>query len=220
MLERALPPALVQLLLTVAVSAAPPTSYNFLDNYRDPAPAAEDGPPASYNAVRDKNVLPYEICGVVGGYVLTVLIWGVLLLTVGRRMRRKALDPPKQLELELQDKPTRPMIRTPGLASPPLSARSWLRKFRTLVSAVVRRVPSSHRRPPLTRRFSMIIGTRHKLIWSACMRRSCNTMNKNITPRSASTKQNQSRQDQPSGDGHQPSASRGRRKTTTARYHQ
>jgi hypothetical protein len=136
MLARALPPALLQLLLTVAVSAAPPTSYNFLDNYRDPAPSPEDGPPASYHAVRDKNVLPYEVCGLVGGYVLTVLIWGVLLLTVGRRMRRKALDPPKQLELELQAKPTRPMIRTPGLASPPLSARSWLRKFKKNDSGV------------------------------------------------------------------------------------
>ncbi|CAG5140085.1 uncharacterized protein ALTATR162_LOCUS634 [Alternaria atra] len=133
MLERALPPALISLLLVASgVSAAP---YDFLDNYRDPTPAADEGPPASYHAVRDKNVLPYEICGVVGGYVFTVLIWGVLLLTVGRRMRRKALDPPKQLELELQDKPTRPTIKTPGLASPPLSARLW-RKFKKNDSAV------------------------------------------------------------------------------------
>ncbi|KAF1833730.1 hypothetical protein BDW02DRAFT_551857 [Decorospora gaudefroyi] len=135
MLDRALPPALLSLLLVATGASATP--YVFLDNYRDPAPSAEDGPPASYHAVRDKNVLPYEICGIVGGYVLTVLIWGVLLLTVGRRMRRKALDPPKELELELQDnKPTRPTIRTPGLASPPLSARSWLRKFKKTDSAV------------------------------------------------------------------------------------
>ncbi|KAG9187349.1 hypothetical protein G6011_05220 [Alternaria panax] len=135
MLERALPPALVSLLLVASgVSATP---YNFLDNYRDPTPAADEGPPASYHAIRDKNVLPYEICGVVGGYVFTVLIWGVLLLTVGRKMRRKALDPPKQLELELQDgfKPTRPTISTAGLASPPLSARLW-RKFKKTDSAV------------------------------------------------------------------------------------
>jgi hypothetical protein len=135
MLERALPPALISLLLVASgVSATP---YNFLDNYRDPTPAPDEGPPASYHAVRDKNVLPYEICGVVGGYVFTVLIWGVLLLTVGRKMRRKALDPPMQLELELQDgyKPTRPTINTGGLASPPLSARLW-RKFKKTDSAV------------------------------------------------------------------------------------
>ncbi|KAH7562186.1 hypothetical protein J3E72DRAFT_35549 [Bipolaris maydis] len=140
MLERALPPALLSLLLVATrVSAAP---YDFTDNYRDPAPAPEDGPPASYHATRDKSVLPYEICGIVGGYVFTVLIWGVLLLTVGRRMRRKALEPPKQLELELENKPARPTIKTPGLTSPPLSARSWLRKFKKNDS-----VPSSPQSP-------------------------------------------------------------------------
>lgn len=131
---RALPPALFSLLLVVSsVSAVP---YDFKDNYRDPAPAPQDGPPASYHAIRDRSRLPYDVCGVVGGYVLTVLIWGVLLLTVGRKMRRKALDPPKQLELELQDKPLRPTIKTPGLASPPLSARSWLKKFKKNDSGV------------------------------------------------------------------------------------
>ncbi|RAR05677.1 hypothetical protein DDE82_003866 [Stemphylium lycopersici] len=133
MLWRELPPALLSLLLVASrVSAAP---YDFIDNYRDPTPSPEDGPPASYNAVRDKNVLPYEICGVVGGYVFTVLIWGVLLLTVGRKMRRKALEPPKELELELQDKPIRPTIKTPGLTSPPLSARSFFRRFKKNDSA-------------------------------------------------------------------------------------
>lgn len=128
MLLGALPPALVSLLLVASgVSASP---YNFLDNYRDPTPSAEDGPPAAYHAVRNKAVLPYEICAIVGGYVFTVLLWGVLLLTVGRRMRRKALDPPMQLELELQGKPIRPSLKTPGLASPPLSARSFFRKFK------------------------------------------------------------------------------------------
>ncbi|KAH9864114.1 hypothetical protein J1614_010047 [Plenodomus biglobosus] len=133
MLERALPPALFSLLLVVSrVSAVP---YAQQDNYRDPASSAEDGPQASYLATRDRNILPYQICGVVGGYLFTVLIWGVLLLTVGRKMRRKALDPPKQLELELQDKP----LRMNGLASPPLSARSatsWLKKFKRNDSGV------------------------------------------------------------------------------------
>lgn len=118
------------LLLLVAsrVSAGP---VNFIDNYRNPtAPSPEDGPPGARLATRDKSVLPYEICGIVGGYVFTVLIWGVLLLTVGRRMRRRALEPPRELELELQNKPTRPTLKTSGMASPPLSARSWLRKFK------------------------------------------------------------------------------------------
>ncbi|RMZ74547.1 hypothetical protein GMOD_00003598 [Pyrenophora seminiperda CCB06] len=128
MLLGALPPALVSLLLVASGASASP--YNFLDNYRDPAPSAQEGPPAAYHAIRNKNVLPYEICGIVGGYLLTVLVWGILLLTVGRRMRRKALDPPMQLELELQGKPFRPSLKTPGLTSPPLSARSFFRKFK------------------------------------------------------------------------------------------
>ncbi|KAJ4371611.1 hypothetical protein N0V83_004831 [Neocucurbitaria cava] len=136
MLDRALPPALLSLILVISRSAsAAPSPYNFLDNYRDPAPSPEDGPPASYHADRDPSRLGYDVGGVVGGYILTVLIWGVLLLTVGRRMRRKALDPPKQLELELQDKPTRLAIKT-GPLSPPLSARSWLKKFKKTDSAV------------------------------------------------------------------------------------
>ncbi|KAH7068650.1 hypothetical protein FB567DRAFT_599045 [Paraphoma chrysanthemicola] len=137
MLERALPPALVSLILVVSKAAAHP--YDFKDNYKKDAPAPEDGPPASYNASRDPNRLPYDIAGVVGGYVLTVLIFGVLLLTVGRKMRRKALDPPKALELELQDKPIRPSIKTAPLQSPPLSARSatsWLKKFKKSDSVV------------------------------------------------------------------------------------
>lgn len=137
MLERALPPALLSLILVVSEAAAHP--YDFKDNYKNSAPAPEDGPPASYNASRDPNRLPYDIAGVVGGYVLTVLIFGVLLLTVGRRMRRKALDPPKALELELQNKPIRPSIRTAPLQSPPLSARSatsWLKKFKKSDSVV------------------------------------------------------------------------------------
>ncbi|KAF1912698.1 hypothetical protein BDU57DRAFT_551502 [Ampelomyces quisqualis] len=132
MLDRALPRTLLSLILVASQAAAHP--YDFKDNYsQDSTPSPEDGPPASYNASRDPKRLPYDIGGVVGGYVLTVLIWGVLLLTIGRRMRRKALDPPKALELELQNKPIKPSIRTSPLASPPLSARSassWLRKFR------------------------------------------------------------------------------------------
>ncbi|KAH4141925.1 hypothetical protein HBH45_062090 [Parastagonospora nodorum] len=138
MLDRALPPSLLSLILVVSQAAAFP--YDFKDNYRKQAPAPQDGPPASAQASRDPNRLPYDVAGVVGGYVLTVLIWGVLLLTIGRKMRRKALEPPKALELELHNnKPIRPSIRTAPLASPSLSARSatsWLRKFKKSDSAV------------------------------------------------------------------------------------
>ncbi|KAL5390218.1 hypothetical protein PMIN06_011193 [Paraphaeosphaeria minitans] len=120
-----LPPALL-LLLVDFVHAAP---YNFLDNYRDQTASPENGPPASANASRDKNLLPAQICAIVGAYAVTVLIWGVLLVTVGRRMRRKTENSPKMLELELVTK--RRSLRSP--TSPIGSARSvssWRNIFR------------------------------------------------------------------------------------------
>lgn len=138
MLDRALPPALLSLILVVSEAAAFP--YDFRENYRKSAPVPRDGLPPSINASpREPSRLPYDVVGVVGGYVLTVLIWGVLLLTFGRRMRRKALEPPKALELELQNKAIRPGAKTAPLGSPPLSARSatsWLKKFKKNDSAV------------------------------------------------------------------------------------
>jgi len=115
------------LILVVSEAAAFP--YDFRENYKGVA---------SINEAQDPARLPYDVAGVVGGYVLTVIIWGVLLLTFGRRMRRKALEPPKALELELQ-KPIRPSAKTAPLGSPPLSARSatsWLKKFKKNDSAV------------------------------------------------------------------------------------
>ncbi|XPS69264.1 hypothetical protein M3J07_001532 [Ascochyta lentis] len=127
MLGRALPPALFSLLLAARAAATP---YDFKDNYNDPAPSPEDGPPASFHATRDRQRLPYEICGLVGGYVFTVLIWGVLLLTIGRKMRRKALDPPPALEFEQELKPIRGAMETPISPSSMRSATSWMRKFK------------------------------------------------------------------------------------------
>ena len=75
MLGRALPPALVSLLVTAATAAAAPSPYDFKDNYRPQPPPAPE-----------RSRLPYEICGIVGGYLFTVLIWALLLITVGRTM--------------------------------------------------------------------------------------------------------------------------------------
>lgn len=122
MLSR-LPTALCLLLVVTCIDAAP---YNFLDNYRQPAPSPEEGPPASAHASRNKGLLPAQICGVVGAYVLTVLIWGVLLLTVGRRMRRKTQNSPKSLELELVTAST--FGRTPTSPLSARSATSWFKK--------------------------------------------------------------------------------------------
>ncbi|KAF1969557.1 hypothetical protein BU23DRAFT_557573 [Bimuria novae-zelandiae CBS 107.79] len=108
-----LPPALLLLLATVTDSAPSPRPYDFVDNYRDAAPSPQEGPPASANASRDRSLLPAQICGIVAGYIGTVLIWGILLLTVGRRMRRKMENSPKTLELELVTRRSENTILSP-----------------------------------------------------------------------------------------------------------
>ncbi|KAK0314591.1 hypothetical protein LTR01_001415 [Friedmanniomyces endolithicus] len=100
--------------------------------WEGPAPAPEDGPPFSAHAIRNKAVLPYEIVGIVCSYVVTVLVLGTLLLTVGRTLRRRAQD--------MATRPTelvKPMRRNfePSPVSPK-SARSWYpRKLRNKRSA-------------------------------------------------------------------------------------
>ena len=117
---RALPPALVSLLVTAATAAAAPSPYDFKDNYRPQPPPAPE-----------RSRLPYEICGIVGGYLFTVLIWALLLITVGRTMRRKALNPPKALELAMEPEPSRsPRHPAPPTPMAARSAPSWLKKFK------------------------------------------------------------------------------------------
>lgn len=116
-------PALFTLLLIAACAHATP--YRFTDNYR-PAPLPEDGPPGSANASRNKNILPYQICGVVGSYVVTVLIFGVLLFIVGRRMKKNTQTLPKALELELVH--AKSVSQTIASPSSVRSATSWFKK--------------------------------------------------------------------------------------------
>ena len=93
-----------------------------------PAPSPEDGPPGARNATRDRRLLPFQICGIVGGYLLCVLIIGISLLTFGKRKRHEALmeheAPPK--ELELVKSPGRMELdgpKSPGMSS----TKSWIR---------------------------------------------------------------------------------------------
>jgi hypothetical protein len=91
-----------------------------IDNW--PALPPDCGPPLSYNAVRDKSKLPAQICGIVGSYLFFLVAIGTLLLTWGRRMRRRAEKSTGALK-EIE------MVNTSnyGLASPAASQRSWMR---------------------------------------------------------------------------------------------
>ncbi|PSN73759.1 hypothetical protein BS50DRAFT_195208 [Corynespora cassiicola Philippines] len=118
-----LPVALSILLIPSLACAAP---YLLTDAQR-PAPVPRDRTPAAIHAASNKARLPAEICGLVGGYVVTVLIWGILLLTVGRRMRRRTENSPKTLELELVT--ARPTSNTPASPQSIRSASSsWFKR--------------------------------------------------------------------------------------------
>ncbi|KAF2116236.1 hypothetical protein BDV96DRAFT_573622 [Lophiotrema nucula] len=124
MLSR-LPTSLSLLVFVSCAAAAPSNPINPFTNYKDPTPSPEEGAPASYHADRNKAHLPAEICGIVGAYVGTVLIFGILLLTVGRRMRRRTEDSPKTLELELVNAKA---FNTPASPSSAKSATSWFKR--------------------------------------------------------------------------------------------
>lgn len=76
----------------ILLSAASGAAANLwtVDIDESPAPSPQDGPPFSANASRDISLLPFQIVGIVGSYVCSILIIGFLLLTVGRRARQRA----------------------------------------------------------------------------------------------------------------------------------
>lgn len=112
-------------LLTLTVSAA--ASPGFWSNiYQYEAPPPDQGPPLSASALRDKSKLPWEICGIVGAYLATVLVALTLLITVGRRMRRDAEMSPLTLEIEMVKAGQQAFDVTP--ISPASTTRSWFHK--------------------------------------------------------------------------------------------
>ena len=105
------------------LAAVSPSSAGLwtVDIDESPAPPPGKGPPFSAHASRNLSLLPYQIVGVVGAYVGSVLILGTLLLTVGRSMRKKAqtmASQPREM--------VKPMPRAYEMSpSSPQSQRSW-----------------------------------------------------------------------------------------------
>lgn len=88
-----------------------------------PAPSPEDGPPFSAHATRDRAQLPYEVVGIVGSYIGTVIIIGTLLLTVGRRLRRRALSMATTMRGTEMVKPMNTAFDPSPIS--PVSSRGW-----------------------------------------------------------------------------------------------
>ncbi|KAM0320122.1 hypothetical protein ACHAO8_000717 [Botrytis cinerea] len=68
-----------------------------------PAPPPEDGPPLSAGASRNKALLPAQIGGIIGAYLFSLCIVGILIIALGKRLRRQVELEARALEVELVD---------------------------------------------------------------------------------------------------------------------
>ncbi|KAF2234008.1 hypothetical protein EV356DRAFT_533304 [Viridothelium virens] len=111
-----LPKTLLLCIVFQSVGASPGLDYG-------PAPPPAQGPPLSAHASRNKNLLPAQICGIVGAYLFTICFLGSALLTFGRRLRRAAQSSRGTLAVEMV-RPNKGLEISP--ISPTESKRSWV----------------------------------------------------------------------------------------------
>ncbi|KAF7878819.1 hypothetical protein EAF04_000022 [Stromatinia cepivora] len=83
---------------TIKISRSNPLGIDW-----SPAPPPENGPPLSAGASRNKELLPAQIGGIVGAYLFSLCIVGILIITLGRRLRRQVELDARALEVELVD---------------------------------------------------------------------------------------------------------------------
>lgn len=104
--------ALIVSLVQLQSIQARPSSIWHVDILTSPAPPPDEGPPISAGALRDKSKLKYEIIGIVGSYLVWLLGTLLLVLFVGKRLRRKTQTSNQTLSMEIV-KPT-PLGSHPG----------------------------------------------------------------------------------------------------------
>ena len=80
---------------------SPDKSIWTVDIDNSPAPPPDKGPPLSAHASRNPALLPYQITGIVGGYLAVATFGVTLLLIVGRRLRRKNLSEKVVYKMEM-----------------------------------------------------------------------------------------------------------------------
>ncbi|TDZ25155.1 hypothetical protein Cob_v001759 [Colletotrichum orbiculare MAFF 240422] len=96
----------------------------------DPAPAPEDGPPASANALRDPTYLPYQVGAIVGSYGLSLVLVAVLLLVLSKRRREALSAGDNEIDFdEPKSSPPLPKLTLEVPASPRSIPRSPVRNF-------------------------------------------------------------------------------------------
>ena len=87
--------------LCITAITASPTDIWHVSIWEAPAPPPGKGPPLDDHSLRDLSYLPAQIASIIGAYVLSILIIGFAILSVGRRLRRAAQASPGTLSTEM-----------------------------------------------------------------------------------------------------------------------
>jgi hypothetical protein len=128
-----LSPSLAVGLLITLVHAVPVNIWH-ISIWESPAPPPDKGPPLSAHALRDKSKLPYEIAGILGAYVVWVAASALLIIFVGRRLRRKAQTSLRTLNMEIMKPAVNPA--PPDTDSSPKSpVKQWASPASTAVNS-------------------------------------------------------------------------------------
>ena len=115
------------------INAAPVNIWR-ISIWEGPAPPPDKGPPLSAHALRDKSKLPYEIAGILGAYVLWAAVSAILIIFIGRRLRRKAQTSLRTLNMEI----IKPAVNQPALGmgpGPKSPVRQWASPATTTVNS-------------------------------------------------------------------------------------
>ncbi|EXJ54591.1 hypothetical protein A1O7_09932 [Cladophialophora yegresii CBS 114405] len=118
--------------LAIAPARARPHSIWDVNIDNDPAPPPDQGPPISVGALRDRSKLKYEVIGIIGAYVVWLIVTFILLFFVGKKLRRRVQTSNQSLSMEIMSKPApiatqagrsvEPPLKSPGKMA---SLRSW-----------------------------------------------------------------------------------------------
>jgi hypothetical protein len=120
--------------LLISLVHAVPVNIWHISIWESPAPPPDKGPPLSAHALRDKSKLPYEIVGILGAYIVWVAVSALLIIFVGRRLRRKAQTSLRTLNMEIVKPAVNPA--PPGVVPGPKSPiKQWASPATTAVNS-------------------------------------------------------------------------------------
>lgn len=113
---------LIILTCLLTATCATPTSIWHISIDNGPAPPPDKGPPLSAHASRDPALLKYQIIGIVAAY-LCCLFAVTILVTYGRRLRRKQLSSDQSLSMEMVKPAAKVNQAALGTGPSPISPR-------------------------------------------------------------------------------------------------